>query len=291
MNFTMKIDGHTKVVGLFGYPVRHTLSPVFQNAAFQAKKLNFIYLPFEVTPQLLSFAIKSLPALGIAGVNITIPHKENVMQYLSGVTNEAMIMGAVNTVEVVDGKLIGYNTDGYGFITSLKKDLKTELKGKKIMVLGAGGGARAVVLKALMERVGKVYIGDAVEEKVVKLISDVKRIYPDSDVVAYNLKNNEVKGILEEVEILINATPVGMKKDDPLLIKPEWMKKGLMVYDLIYNPFETKLLKAAKKKGCRCCNGLGMLLHQGAKSFEIWTGKKAPVDVMKRALQKAIDKR
>ena len=152
----MNIDGNTKIVGLFGYPVRHTLSPVFHNAAFQAKKLNYIYLPFEVTPQLLSYAIKSLPALRMAGVNITIPHKENVMQYLSGVTNEAMIMGAVNTVSVVDGRLIGYNTDGYGFVTSLKKDLKTELKGKKIMVLGAGGGARAVVLKALMEKVCKV---------------------------------------------------------------------------------------------------------------------------------------
>src|SRR3990172_6402881 len=284
----MNVDGNTKIVGLFGYPVRHTLSPVFHNAAFQAKKLNYIYLPFEVTPQLLSYAIKSLPALGIAGVNITIPHKENVMQYLSGVTNEAMIMGAVNTVSVVDGRLIGYNTDGYGFVTSLKKDLKTELKGKKIMVLGAGGGARAVVLKALMEKVGRVYIGDAVKEKVVKLISDVKKVYPDSEVVPYYFKDDEVKGALEEAEILINATPVGMKKDDPLLIKYEWLKKSLLVFDLIYNPSETKLLKAAKKKGCRCCNGLGMLLHQGAKSFEIWIGEKAPVEVMRRALQKAL---
>ena len=284
----MRIDGHTKVVGLFGYPVRHTLSPIFQNAAFQAKKLNYIYLPFEVTPQLLSYAIKSLPALGIAGVNITIPHKENVMQYLSGVTNEAMIMGAVNTVSVVDGRLIGYNTDGYGFVTSLKKDLKTELKGKKIMVLGAGGGARAVVLKALMEKVGKVYIGDAVEEKVVKLVSDVKKVYPDSEVVPYYFKGDEVKGILEDIEILINATPVGMKKNDPLLIKSEWLKKSLLVYDLIYNPSETKLLKAAKKKGCRCCNGLGMLLHQGAKSFEIWTGIKPPIEIMRKALQKTL---
>lgn len=284
----MKIDGKTKIVGLFGYPVRHTLSPIFQNAAFMAKKLNYVYLPFEVAPEELGSAIRSLPALGISGVNITIPHKENVMQYLSGVSNEAMIMGAVNTVSVVDGRLIGYNTDGYGFVASLKKDLKTDLKGKKIMLLGAGGGARAIVSKALMEKVGKVYIGDVAEEKVVKLISDVKRVYPDAEVVPYYLKDDEVKGVLEEIEILINATPVGMKKDDPLLIKSEWLKKGLMVYDLIYNPFETKLLKTAKKRGCRCCNGLGMLLHQGAKSFEIWTGVKAPVEVMKRALQKAM---
>src|SRR3989304_7389897 len=107
----MRIDGNTRIVGLFGYPVKHTLSPIFQNAAFRAKKLNYVYLPFEVAPPLLESAVRSLPSLGIVGVNITIPHKENVMQYLSGVTNEAMIMGAVNTVSVVDGRLIGYNTD------------------------------------------------------------------------------------------------------------------------------------------------------------------------------------
>ena len=284
----MRIDGNTRIVGLFGYPVKHTLSPVFQNAAFQAKKLNYVYLPFEVAPQELELALRSLSTLGIAGINVTIPHKESVIPYLSGLSTEAQIIGAVNTISVINGKLIGCNTDGYGFVTSLKKDLNTELKGKKIMVLGAGGGARAVVLKALMEKAGKIYIGDVLEEKVVRLISDAKRIYPDSKVVPYYFKDSEIRDFLEDAEILINATPVGMKKEDPLLVKPEWMRDSLLVYDLIYNPFETKLLKAAKKRGCRCSNGLGMLLHQGAKSFEIWTGVKAPVEVMKKALQKAI---
>jgi len=284
----MKIDGNTKIVGLFGYPVKHTLSPIFQNSAFQARKLNYVYLPFEVAPNELGSAIRSLPALGITGVNITIPHKESVIPYLTGLSTEAQIIGAVNTIKVVDGKLLGYNTDGHGFAAALKENLKTNLNGKKIMLLGAGGGARAVASKALMEKAGKVYIGDIVEAKVNKLISDLKKIYPDAELVPYYLNDNGIKGVLEDVNILVNATPVGMKKEDPILVRPEWLKKNLLVFDLIYNPSETKLLKAAKKQGCRCCNGLGMLIHQGARSFEIWTGKKAPIEVMKKALQRSL---
>ena len=284
----MKIDGKTKIVGLFGYPVRHTLSPVFQNAAFQSKKLNYAYLPFEVAPKELILALKSLPALGIAGINVTIPHKESVVPYLSGTSNEAMIVGAVNTISVVNGKLLGYNTDGYGFVAALKENLKTTLKGKKVMLLGGGGGARSVAAKSILEGAKKVYIGDIVKEKVAKLISDLKKVFPSAEINSYNMKENEIKEVLGEVDILINATPVGMKKEDPLLVNPEWLGKGLLVFDLIYNPFETKLLKTAKKMGCRCCNGLDMLIHQGARSFEIWTGKKAPVKVMKNALQEVL---
>ena len=284
----MKIDGNTTIVGLFGYPVRHTLSPVFQNAAFQAKKLNYVYLPFEVAPSGLEAALKSLPSLGIAGVNVTIPHKESVLPYLSGASNEAMIVGAVNTISVVNGKLVGYNTDGYGFVTALKENLKTTLKGKNVMLLGGGGGARSVAAKSILEGAGKVYIGDILNEKGTKLISDLKKVFPRAEIDSYKMEKSELREVLGEVDILINATPVGMKKEDPLLVNPEWLRKSLLVFDLIYNPFETKLLKAAKKRGCRCCNGLGMLVHQGARSFEIWTGKKAPVKVMKNALQEVL---
>jgi shikimate dehydrogenase len=265
----MHITGSTRLTGLFGYPVSHTISPQMHNAGFRHLGLDVIYLPFSVHPKNLGDAIKSLSALGFIGINVTIPHKQTVMKYLDVITPSAKMIGAVNTILVKGKKLIGYNTDGIGFVRSLKG---YGLRGKTMFLLGAGGAGRAVAIQSTLSGLKRIFIAD----KLIARAKDLAR--KCRGIVASN-----VKEALEESDIIVNATPVGLHPDDPISIPAEWIPKGRLVYDLIYNPKKTKLLKEVK--GCRTVNGLGMLLYQGASSFEIWTGKRAPVNVMRKMVK------
>lgn len=272
----MNITSLTRLTGLFGYPVSHTISPKMHNVAFKHLGLDIVYLPFSINPDNLKTAIKSLSAMGFIGINITVPYKQKVMQYLDEIKSSAKMIGAVNTVLVKGGKLIGYNTDGIGFVRSLERDCHFSLKGKTMFLLGAGGAGRAVAIQSALNGLGRIFIAD----KLTNRAKDLARCVPGCKAVVVN----KLQEALKKSDIIVNATPIGLHPKDPVSIPPEWIPKGRLVYDLIYNPKKTRLLKNVRK--CKTINGIGMLLYQGASSFEIWTGKKAPVEVMRKAISK-----
>lgn len=282
----MKIDGNTKIYGIIGYPVRHTHSPAMHNAAFSALGINAAYLPFEVKPEELMSAVNCIKSLGICGFNITIPHKENVIPYLDEIDREARLIGAVNTVVNRNGRLKGYNTDGRGFINSLKEEFDLTPNGKRFFILGAGGASRAISFSLAFSGARRIVLVDVVSEKAIDL---ARQLSGETSCEGIALKRDDraMKEIILNSDVLINATPCGMKPSDPKVINPGFPHKGLLVCDLIYNPSMTRFLIDAKKEGARISNGRPMLLHQGMIAFELWTGRRPPLQVMKKALGKS----
>ncbi|WP_028950498.1 shikimate dehydrogenase [Sulfurihydrogenibium subterraneum] len=277
----MILDGQTKVYGIFGYPVKHSKSPTFQTAAFLYLGINAVYVPFEVNPDDLEKAVESLKVLKIAGVNITIPHKENVINYVNELSEEVKVIKAANTIKNVDGYLIAYNTDWIGFIEGLK-ELEPNLEGKKVLVIGAGGSSRAIIYGLLKENVDKIYLANRTLQRAEKLIQEYKEYFRIVDKIITPISLQDIETFLSDVDIIVNTTSVGLNNEDFPLFDYNILKESQTVVDIIYK--ETKLLKAAKEKGCKYQNGFPMLIYQGAKSFEIWTGQKAPVEVMKKSL-------
>ncbi len=281
----MQISGTTRVTGLFGYPVRHTFSPAMHNAAFERGNLDYVYLPFEVRPEDLAQAVAALRPLGLAGVNVTIPHKEAVLPLLDEVSEEAALMGSVNTIQVRDTGLRGYNTDAYGFETSLREEAGMALAGKRIFVMGAGGAARAVAFQSALAGAAQVVIADVVTARADALCASVTDRFPNCRVAACPADTGAVEQAVGEKDLFVNATPVGMKAEDPRLIDVAWLAPGAVVFDAIYNPQQTRLLKEATARGLQAVNGIGMLVHQGARAFEIFAGTPAPVETMRGVLQ------
>jgi len=278
-----------KVVGLIGYPLGHSLSPAMHNAAFKKLGLDWEYSLFEVEPADLPDALRGMRALHVAGFNITVPHKESVVPLLDEVTKLARVIGAVNTVLNQEGKLIGYNTDGAGFIDSLKEDAGIDPRGKKVVVLGAGGACRAICVTLAETGTGSVVLADIDEKKALDLARYVGS-YFDLPCVAVGVSSKELQMQIDKADILINSTPVGMHpaSDRSPLADSINLPPRLLVYDLVYNPPETALLKIAKEAGCKTCSGLGMLVRQGALAFTVWTGKEAPVAEMRKAAEAAL---
>jgi shikimate dehydrogenase len=279
----MKSSEEKKLYGLIGYPVKHSFSPFMHNAAFAHYKMEADYQLFEVAPEALGdFFEKTVAQKKLGGFNVTVPHKEGAIAYLTGKISESVKMNrAVNTVCVErDGSLSGDNTDGEGFSRDLKERGVTAAL-KNVSLIGAGGGAKAVATALAGQKPKRLYLFDIDQKKVASLVAIVREFFPNVAVQGVG-QIEDLK--IKESDILVNATPIGMKEADPLLVPKEGLHQGLFVYDLIYNPAETKLLKAAKESGCQCANGLGMLLYQGCLAFEKWTNKKAPVDVMRKAL-------
>jgi shikimate dehydrogenase len=275
------ISGRTKIFGIFGYPVEHTFSPSMHNAAFGKLGIDACYVPFAVNPDTLGDAVKAIIPLGIRGLNVTVPHKEKILPYLDELSEEAQLIGAVNTVEIKDRTLIGHNTDGRGFLRSLREDAKFNPKGKRYLFIGSGGAARAVGFSLALAGAKKIVFYDVDLHKANALAQDIgQKTGADAKIISGDL----LPLFAAESDCLINATPLGLKKTDPLPLEVDSIMKKHLVCDLVYNPPETRLLKAAKKKGAKQLAGLGMLLYQGVIAFEIWTGKKAPVAVMKKAL-------
>lgn len=274
MKKSQTINGETRITGLFGFPVKHSLSPAMHNAAFHHLGLNYVYVPFEVTPENIPAAVASLRSLSLSGVNVTVPHKETVIPHLDRIDPFARAVGSVNTIVNKNGKLTGYNTDAPGFV----KDLKSHgfnPEGKTVILLGAGGAGKAVAAALSKAKARRIYIANNIEKQSSVLAHRTPR--------AVYLPLAVWKHKLAEADLLVNTTPVGMHAGDAPLATAAELKRSLFVYDVIYNR-ETELIKAAKKAGCRCADGLGMLLHQGALAFELWTGKPAPVEVMRKAL-------
>ncbi|MGC2063067.1 MAG: shikimate dehydrogenase [Thermodesulfovibrionales bacterium] len=273
LDILMIITGRTRTIGIFGYPVEHTLSPAMHNTAFEHLGLDYCYLPFLVRPDALQHAVEAIRALSLVGVNITVPHKEAVIPFLDEVSSEAAFIGAVNTLVNKDGRLTGYNTDGRGFMLSLAAR-GIEVSGRKILVVGAGGAARAVSYY-LSEKAERLAIYNRGREKLRQLVDDLSKVRANVSAV------EELCGI-EQFDIIVNATSLGLDPDDPLPFDPASLTGKHVVCDLIYR--KTPLLANAEKQGCIAVDGLGMLLYQGVLAFELWTSATAPVEVMKKAL-------
>lgn len=257
-----------------------------QNAGIAALGLNWRYLACEVDPQHLREAIAGAKRLGFVGVNLTVPHKLLALEMVDVLDDSARTWGAVNTIrfEVADGKAIarGFNTDADAITRSLREDLGVELRGAKVLLLGAGGAGRVAALKLGAEGVSELHLVNRTESKATAVAAEIRERSPEVKVsVGYPTS---------AVDLLLNATSLGLKTEDALPF--ETIKYSLgnarAVYDMIYRPAETSLLQAARAAGCRTANGLGMLLHQGARALEIWTGKAAPVEVMRQALEKNV---
>jgi shikimate dehydrogenase len=280
------ITGRTRLTGVMGWPVSHTLSPAMHNAAFRSLGLDWAYVPLPVHPDRVADAVRGLYALGFAGANVTVPHKQAVMPLIDELTPIARAVGAVNTIVVrADGSLLGDSTDGAGFLTDLASQ-GVEPAAGPVIVLGSGGAARSVVF-AFAEAGSQVYVVARSVEKAGELCQTVANGLP---VGAPKPTAHEFPSALpalsESARLIVNATSLGLHADDPL----PWQdglrfRADQVVYDLIYNR-PTRLLALAQADGARAIDGLGMLVHQGARAFELWTGMKAPVEVMAGALSR-----
>jgi shikimate dehydrogenase len=274
-----------KIVGIIGSPLEHSLSPAMHNAAYKALKIEYEYIPFEVSPADLKEAIKGLRALGLAGFNVTIPHKEAILPLLEEVTKVAKDIGAVNSVVIREGKLVGYNTDGEGFIESLKQDAGFNPSGKKAVILGAGGASRAVAVTLAEAGAEHLTIADMVDNKAM-LLSEYLISFAKTNCNSVKMGSSELQNRINAADLLVNATPVGMyPKENESPLAGITLPSKLTVYDLVYNPSQTALLKAAEKAGAKTCSGLGMLVRQGAIAFALFTGEEAPLNVMWKAAE------
>ncbi len=267
------IDGHTKIFGILGRPVAHTLSPAMHNAAFRELGVNAVYVAFPVTD--LAQAVEGLRGLGIAGVSVTIPFKEEIIPLLDELDPQAARMGAVNTVVNRKGRLTGYNTDWLGALTALKA--KTAIRGHRFLILGAGGAARAIAF-GLVEKGGRVALTDVDAGRAEALARDLgaEAVAPDQVAAC-------------PAEVLINATPVGMEpRAEEIPIDPEFLGRYRLVMDIVYRPLETRLLREARTRGGETIDGLQMLIHQATAQFELWTSRPAPWETMSRAAYAAL---
>lgn len=283
----MKINSSTKLYGIFGHPISHSFSPVMHNAAFAELGLNCVYVAFDILPENLSKAVDSIRELSIQGINVTIPHKQDIMNFMDEISDAAQYTGAVNTVKNTDGKLLGHNTDVGGFLKDLEVELGITAFGDiSACLIGAGGAARAVLSGLCMKGIKRIVIANRTKAKASELASYFSDRFSETEFDVVGLDEEaELASILSESSLLINSSSAGMTGHDPLNINLDSMPAGSYVYDLVYNPTETELVRQAISLGYNACTGLGMLLYQGAESFELWTGQKAPIGVMKQALQ------
>jgi shikimate dehydrogenase len=282
---TTNISGTTQIVGVWGYPVGHSRSPVMQNAALKALGLNWVYVPFEVAPENVGAAVAAIRALGLVGVNVTVPLKELVLPYLDEVDEAAVRIGSVNTIHNQNGRLVGYSTDGTGFLRSLA-DAGQSGAGQTALILGAGGSARAVAF-ALAEQGTVCLIVNRTQSRAEALAVDINYWFPQK---AFSADMNTEFGPLD---LIVNTTSAGMHPNEDSLppLPPNVFESKPFVYDLIYAPPRTGLLALAADAGCRTVNGLGMLAHQGALALAIWTGRPAeemPVAVMAEAIRESV---
>lgn len=280
----MTISGKTRVCGVIGDPIEHTLSPIIHNAAFQELKLDYLFLAFRVKPAEVANAVNGMRALNIRGLNVTMPHKTAVVKHLDRVDLSAQIVNSVNTILNKENLLFGFNTDGVGALKALKEN-GVEPKGRKVLLLGAGGAARAIAY-ALAKEADELAVLNRTAKAAQALAKVLERML-NKKVAVGSLSSKDVASNLSDSDILVNATSIGMKPHfDESPVPSKLLRADLAVMDIVYNPLETKLAKEAKAAGAKVINGVEMLVYQGAASLELWTGKSAPVKVMRQAALK-----
>ncbi|AIY90459.1 shikimate dehydrogenase [Geoglobus acetivorans] len=263
----------TGVFGVIGFPIKHSLSPVMHNAALRHLNYDGVYVPFEVKPEELEIAVAGMKSLNIRGINVTIPHKERIIEFFNP-EKEVQEIGAANTVDLKSGKC--YNTDVYGILEAINA-AEIEVNGLKVLIIGAGGAAKACIY-ALRDS-SRVYITNRTEAKGRAVAGKFGAEF----VPLHALENHKF-------DLIVNATPLGMKGFESIMPVPlNLIKKAHAVFDMVYNPPSTPLVSAGRKFGCRIVSGIDMLVYQGARAFEIFTGQKAPVEVMKKAVMSEIE--
>jgi shikimate dehydrogenase len=280
------IDSHTVLYGVIGDPIRHSKSPVMLSRAFRETGVNAVYLAFHVTAERLAAFAEGARAMGMGGFNVTIPHKTAIMAHLDEIDPTAEAAGAVNTVVRREDKLIGYNTDGIGYVRSLKEEAGAELSGRRIVVLGAGGAARGILHALALEKPAHI----AVVNRTAARAEALAQTLP-ADVPKAALGPDDLREACADADIVINTTSAGMSPNTdelPLGIDVSWMKPGAVASDIVYNPMRTRFLEEAERAGCRTHGGLGMFIYQGAYAFEYWTGQAAPVAAMRETVIRAL---
>ncbi|NMB25921.1 MAG: shikimate dehydrogenase [Firmicutes bacterium] len=281
------LTGTTLVLGVIGDPIGHSLSPAMQNAALEALARDSIYVPFQVGPRQLREAIGGVRALGIRGINVTIPHKIEVMKYIDEIDPVAKLVGAINTISNIDGRLIGYNTDGIGFLRSLTEEAGRHPRGQLVTVLGAGGAARAIGFQLALSSPKCMVIANRNKNRAQALAGEIQ-VETGCKTIATGFDG--LRAYLPATDILINTTPLGMYPNVASAppVEEELLPSTALVCDIVYNPGETVFLRKAKEAGLATLPGLGMLAYQGAAALEIWLGVQAPVTAMKTALIKQL---
>lgn len=283
-NEILKVTGRTRLFGIIGHPVSHSLSPIMQNRAFEALKLDCLYLPLDVAPNQLKTVLRGLGVLGFHGFNVTIPHKQSIVKSLHRLSREARLIGAVNTIQIHQGKWIGHNTDGRGFVQAYQAEIGQSFCGKRVLLLGAGGAARAVATQLLIEKVGCLLISNRTAVRAQSLKRFLKMNFRNRKIENVLLKKNDLVHIRDKVDVIVNATSVGMIKKDKSPVPPGVIRPNHIVCDLVYQPSVTALSRESREVGAKVMNGVGMLLYQGALAFKIWTGKPPPLKAMRAAL-------
>jgi shikimate dehydrogenase len=285
----------TKFINLIGYPVKHSISPVFQQAAIDYYALDIRYQAYETEANKLACAINQLRSPQSLGANITVPYKEKVIGFLDELDQSSLLYGAVNTVVNKNGKLIGFNTDAYGFITSLHLEDKFNLRNKRVMIIGAGGAARAISFAMIDEPIISLVISNRTLNRAESLANSLTE-YIDKNkyeitVSVLPWRSPKLKESMKKCHLVVNCTTMGMKHSSHEMQSPlekDFISPHALVFDLVYNPFQTPLLKLAAEAGAKTLNGLSMLVYQGARAFELWTGKAAPVDIMYTKAKEAL---
>jgi shikimate dehydrogenase len=283
----MNLSGHTKPFAVLGHPIGHTLSPLMHNASMRELEFDGIYLALDVHPDRLMEVLPSMALMGFAGVNLTVPHKEIAFRGLDKLDESARLLGAANTVAFTEDGMVGHNTDGYGFLKALEEAFGKRVEGDAVFVLGCGGAGRATALMAAKEGATLLVLADIDAGRIQKLEDEIKALAPHVNVLQALDEAAQIQRC-RECDLVVQASPVGMKKDDKSLLPSKAFHDGQRVFDLIYMYPETAFLTTAREAGAQIANGLGMLLHQGAHAFEIWTGTKPSIPAMRKALEEAV---
>ena len=273
----MKIDGYTRLAAVVANPIKHSISPFIHNSAFEATNTNGVYLAWEVDEAELAETVANIRRYQMYGINLSMPYKEQVIPYLDQLSEEACLIGAVNTVVNREGTLIGYNTDGKGFFKSLPS---FKISKKRLVLLGAGGAAKAILAQAILDGVSQisVFVRSSSMEKTRPYLEKIQNA-TGFRVDLFALEDvQDLQDSITQADLLVNATSVGMDGSSQPIPTSIVLPEKLLVADVIYQPFETPFLKWAKEQGNQSINGLGMLLYQAAEAFELWTGKEMPTD-------------
>jgi len=282
-----------RVVGIIGDPVAHSLSPRMHNAAFDALGLHWRYLAFRVRAEALADALRGLAALGLAGANVTIPHKQSAAALVDELDPVSKRIGAINTIRVTGGRLQGFNTDAAGLLDALTRDGGAEIKGRRCLVIGAGGGGRAAAFALAGGSASHLTILNRTVSRARGLAEVVSRDFPQCRVEAGDLALNTIEQSIESAEVVIHTTTATMSaamggsggREEWLATVERGLRPGMVVHDMVYTPRWTELLNAAREAGATAVSGLSLLVHQGAKSFELWTGRPAPIEIMRHAVE------
>lgn len=285
----MTLSGHTIPFAVLGHPIGHTLSPIMHNESIRSLGMDAIYLAFDVHPDKLMTVLPAMRGMGFGGVNLTVPLKETAFDGINDLAPSAVQTGAVNTVEFLeDGALRGHNTDGYGFLEAIRVAFGSDVKDASVFVIGSGGAGRAIAITCAAEGAGRITVTDIDIQRARRVAAEIRETAPSVEIETAENAPGAWKEAALSADLIVQATPVGMKPDDPPIAGPELFRPEQAAFDLVYMYPETPFMKTAREQGAAAANGLDMLLYQGARAFTIWTGRQPDTSAMRKALQRAV---